>query len=158
MNAPPATDKPGSSRLGRSRFGGGTFALVVGALLVGVATTAALVAVFLALNPNAGTALAAVVFTVVCLPAASAIGWVLLVDRSTIRGATPRPEESIESHWLNSSSAGAFRDILVVTGLAAAVFAFAQIEVSAVAVCVAICIFAQLDCGIRYAITRARAS
>ena len=158
MSAPASTDKPESSRLGRSRFGGGTYTLVAGALLIGLAITAALVSIFLALNPGTGAVLAALVFVAVCLPAASAVGWVLLVDRSTVRGATPRPEESVESHWLDSSSAGAFRDILVLTGLAAAVFAFADIELSAVAVCVAICVFAQLDCGIRYAITRARAS
>lgn len=142
------------STIGRSRLGGGTGALLAGSLAIGIAITAALIASFAMVNPDADLAIATFAFAVSCLPIASAGGWALLVDRSTIRGATPRPEDSVESQWLEKSSAAAFRDVLILTGVASAVFAFADIDISAVAVCVSIWILAQLDCAVRYAITR----
>lgn len=144
--------------LGRSRFGGGTPALVAASVLVGLAITAGIVAVFFSLYPDANRVLAAAVFAALCLPTAVALGWALLVDRMTIRGATARPKDSVESHWLDKASAGAFLDVLVLTGVGSAILALTGTEISATFVCMAICIVAQLDCGVRYLLARARAA
>lgn len=45
------------------------------------------------------------------------------MDRSTLRGATPNPEESIESQWYTRAASTAFTLCIAIVGIGAAVFA-----------------------------------
>lgn len=78
------------------------------------------------------------------------LGWVLLVDRSTLSGAVERPDDSIESAWYEKAAGGAFGDILLVGGLGAAVFAFMKVEAPVSWCLSAVVLFAMLDIAARY--------
>lgn len=56
------------------------------------------------------------------LPFAIAAAWLLLVDRTTIKGAVANPEHSIEHTWLAQASSISFFITIAVTGLASAIF------------------------------------
>lgn len=58
----------------------------------------------------------------VCVaPTAIALAWTVLVDRSTLPGALPHPEHSVESTWYDQAAKDGFHLLLAGTGLGAAV-------------------------------------
>ncbi|MCR2799946.1 hypothetical protein QNO21_12510 [Microbacterium sp. zg-Y818] len=138
------------SRWGRARFGGGSATLWGTSLMIGVVVSACGGGLFVALNPDERAGLAFAVVMAGTLPAAAALGWGLLVDRSTIAGAVAKPDDSIESDWYQKAAGGAFHDVLLVGGLGAAAFSFARIEASVGVVLAAVVLFAMLDCAARY--------
>ena len=87
---------------------------------------------------------------IVVLPTAVVVGWAVLVDRSTLAGAIDKPEDSIESAWYEKAAAGAFGDILMVSGLGSAGFAFIQLEASVSWTLLAVVLLAILDFVARY--------
>ncbi|MFG6475613.1 hypothetical protein ACFXP7_04420 [Microbacterium sp. P06] len=108
------------TKWGRVKFGAGRLpamavsvplGLVLGAALGAVAVWAGIAGPIPALG---GAAFA------VCLavPAVMLI-WVLVVDRSTLEGASDQPEESIESRWYLQAAAGAQTDVILVASLGA---------------------------------------
>ncbi|KAE8127151.1 MULTISPECIES: hypothetical protein [Bifidobacterium] len=59
-----------------------------------------------------------------CLaPSAILLAWALCVDRTTIPGATPNTENSIESTWYSQSANDAFHAIIMGSGLGTAITA-----------------------------------
>ncbi|MEG9249995.1 hypothetical protein V6S67_18040 [Arthrobacter sp. Soc17.1.1.1] len=61
----------------------------------------------------------------VCLAAPSTmLVYLFVVDRSTMRGAAERPEESVEAGWYEKAAAGALTDIVLVAGVTATVLSF----------------------------------
>ncbi|MDQ0094990.1 hypothetical protein [Paeniglutamicibacter psychrophenolicus] len=54
--------------------------------------------------------------------------WALVVDRSSLRGAIHKPDESIESTWLDAAMAGAFRDTIMLTGFVLAILSITGFE------------------------------
>lgn len=138
------------SRWGRARFGGGSTTLLGASLMIGVIVSACVGGVFVALNPTERAMLVFAVVMAGTLPVAAALGWVLLVDRSTIAGAVAKPDDSIESDWYGKAASGAFHDLLLVGGLGAAAFSLAQVEAPVGLVLAAILLFAMLDVAARY--------
>ncbi|RYQ45747.1 hypothetical protein PG2000B_0013 [Bifidobacterium pseudolongum subsp. globosum] len=57
----------------------------------------------------------------VCVaPAAITLVWTVVVDRSTIPGALPHPEHSVECTWYDQAAKDSFHLLLAGTGLGAA--------------------------------------
>ncbi|MCQ1987100.1 hypothetical protein [Arthrobacter sp. zg-Y844] len=59
----------------------------------------------------------------IAMPAVALV-YVLVVDRNTLIGATERPDDSVESGWIDKAAAGSFMDLIMVLGVAATVLAF----------------------------------
>ncbi|WP_306234013.1 hypothetical protein [Agrococcus beijingensis] len=117
------------TRLGRSRWGGGAAALVLGALLIALVLAGSMGALYAWLGESGGGRLRFAVMAAVTLPIGLALGWALLVDRSSVRGAAERPEESVESAWYQQAAEGTMRDMLITLGLGAAAFSITGLQV-----------------------------
>lgn len=116
-----------SSFWGRSaRLGGGSGRLIAVSLSLGLASAFALAAGATALGraassemPEAWTWLFPVIFFCLAAPVACMAAWALLVDRSTVRGATSNPEDSIENRWYDRAAQATFHVVLPVVGVGA---------------------------------------
>ena len=105
-----------TSRFGRPKWGGTQTTLITLSLAVGLLIAAAAgVALGVFVHRDAPW-LAVAVYTLCLLPIASAASWAFMVDRSTIRGATPDPEKSIESHWYSQASENTLHAMLFAIG------------------------------------------
>lgn len=60
---------------------------------------------------------------------AIALVFALIVDRSTLQGATERTEDSIESRWYDKAASGSFTDLILVLGLTSLALAFVPRDV-----------------------------
>ncbi len=144
--------------LGRTR---GNHSVWPASLAIGIAVAGAAAALVLLLRPaDPGAGLLAVVLAVILLPQAAALGWALVVDRRTLRGAVARPEHSIESEWFQKAAAGAFFDLLAICGLAGAAFQLVPVlaPVTAGWPLVALAAIAMSDFGVRYLVASRRAN
>ncbi|MGV0361473.1 hypothetical protein ACUY2X_05165 [Corynebacterium minutissimum] len=105
-----------TSRFGRPKWGGTQTTLIALSLAVGLLIAAAAgVALGVFIHRDAPW-LAVAVYTLCLLPIAAAASWAFMVDRSTIRGATPDPENSIESHWYSQASENTLHALLFAIG------------------------------------------
>ena len=107
---------PTTTRFGRPKFGGTQTTLIVLSLVVGLLIAAAAGAAFGTFVHREAPWLAIAVYTLCLLPVASVASWAFMVDRSTIRGATPDPENSIESHWYAQASENTLHAMLFAIG------------------------------------------
>ncbi len=89
-------------------------------------------------------------------PSTLTLAWVFLVDRSTLRGALDRPEESVEGAWYNRAAQGAFSDILLIVGLCTAFLAITGIRIDVLIALIGVLLVAMGSFGIRYLIARRR--
>lgn len=139
-----------TTRWGSSRWGGGKRALWFVALGLGVliAVLSGLLAVLLGHPEN--PVLTFCIVAVAALPAGTALGWAIGVDRSSLTGAVSRPEDSVESSWYSTAAAGVFTDLLLVCGLGAALFSFTAITAPVGLCLAAVVAIAMLDFGARY--------
>ena len=64
------------------------------------------------------------------LPVSTALAWVVLVDRSTITGASKNAEENVENLWFERAAMGAFGDLMLVIGLGTGVVAIFNLTVA----------------------------
>ncbi|MGD6978664.1 hypothetical protein ACQCU5_03370 [Citricoccus zhacaiensis] len=144
------TNRTTRSVWGRARCGGSPTTLLVVALIVGVLISAGLGGLFLVLGTAENPMFAFWVVFVITLPVSAALGWAVLVDRSTLAGALDKPEDSIESAWYDKAASGAFGDILLVGGLGAGGFGLAGIEGPLTWALSALVVFAMLDIAVRY--------
>ena len=112
-------------RWGRSRFGGVPtmrIAIPVGVVL-GMAYGVGHVVVN---NPDGPLKwVAGLIYGAFMAPLVVALVAVLIVDRSTVKGAVKRPEVSIENHWYGRAATVAFHVTLVVVGIASLVATWA---------------------------------
>lgn len=138
-------------RWGRMRFGSRRFSALWVAIPVGVLVSAALAAVVVATGA-AGTqpALGAVVIVALTLPACVGFAWVAFVDRSTLRGTTEQPEQSVEARWFERASSGALTDTLLIVGLGTAILAFTRVEIPTLIALSAVLLIAMASVAVRY--------
>lgn len=105
-----------TSRFGRPKWGGTQttlIALSVAAGLVLATVAGAAIATFV---HQEAPWLAFMVYALCLLPVTTVASWAFMVDRSTIRGATPDPENSIESHWYAQASENTLHAMLFAIG------------------------------------------
>lgn len=145
---------------GRSRFGGGPATLILTSLLAGLVTSMAVATLSVWLSPTADRAplLLFIVVTLATLGPTSAGWWVAFVDRSTLRGATPRPEESVEGQWLQRALAAAFAITFAVAGLGSGVIATMHWSVPAETLLLGVCGVMALSAVGSYLVIRAQES
>lgn len=147
---------PARSFFGRTPRGTSTLPL---ALVVGLGLSSALAGLtFVVQGPSEAPYLLPLVLFCATLPISATLGWVLAVDRSTLKGATREAELSIESHWYDRAAVGAFGDILALLGLGAGAFAMipALHGVSTYLVLLVLATLAMVDVAVRYLIQRYR--
>ena len=119
------------SRFGRSKFGGSPAALIAGSIVAGLAAAFAAALILWAIaRPEDATVLFLSVFTLCLFPVAPAASWAALVVRDTIVGATPNPEESIESTWYDNAAQSTFHIILVIVGVLGVASVFTDVKLS----------------------------
>lgn len=135
---------------GRSRFGGGALGLWVPAILIGAAASGALSWAGAYLIERENPQLFFFIFLACSLPIMTVMGWAIMVDRSTIRGAARNPEGSIESIWLDRAQSRAFSDLMIAIGLTTGVSAFMDIEMQISTVGLALIILMIVDVAVRY--------
>lgn len=82
--------------------------------------------------------------------------WAIVVDRTTIRGALDKPEESIESKWMDAAMAGAFTDTITLTGLGLAAIAITGFELDALWALTGVLLVAIFSTFVRYLMAKKR--
>ena len=142
------------SRWGATRTGRRGLGLWGPALAIGVLAAGAVAWLTFAFSPSDTPALLAVVTGVTTLPVGVAAGWAVLVDRSSIAGVVERPEESVESRWLDQAAVGALFDGFAMIGLGAAAIAITGVEVAADVVLIDLWALLAVDLGVRYLVAR----
>lgn len=143
------------TRWGRTRTGGSVWPP---ALAVGLVVTAAMAGLArLGATPGHPWELPLIV-AAGALPVGVMLGWALVVDRRTVAGAVDRPEESAEGRWLDRAHEGAFRDVLVVAGLALPVLLWvpALRDVRGTTVLTVLLVGSMLDTLVRYQVIARR--
>lgn len=123
-------------------------------MAIGVLAAGVVAGLTFALSPSETPGLLAVVTGVTTLPVGAALGWAVLVDRTSITGAVERPEESVESRWLEQASFGALFDGFAMIGLGAGAIAITGVEVAADVVLIALWVLLTVDVGVRYLVAR----
>ncbi len=144
------TEQGTKARWGRSRFGGSQATLISVSLLAGAVLSLGAGLLFATLNFPGNFVLATLIMAAGLLPVLSAGCWALLLDRSTLRGATKNPEISVESQWYDKAAVGVFQDILLVCGLGAAVLSFIEVQGSIGLILAAVVGLAMADFAVRY--------
>ena len=139
---------------GATRSGRTGFALWGPAALIGVAIAGAIGVVVALVTPAPQPVLLGVLTGVMGLPIAVALGWALLVDRASLKGAVDKPEDSVESDWLRRAAEGALFDGLAMIGLGAGVIAVTRIDVPADLVLMAVWLVLVVDLGVRYLVLK----
>ena len=91
----------------------------------------------------------------IALPA-MALAYALVVDRNTLAGAAERPDESVESGWLDKAASGSFTDLVLVRGVMATVLAFIprDFPVDLKLTLPAVLLLAFASFGVRYLVLR----
>lgn len=135
----------------KGRRGVGLWGSAVG---IGVVVSAVMAGLALMVSSSPEPGLLAVVTAAVVLPVGVALGWGIMVDRSSISGAVDRPEESVESRWWDQAASGALMDGFAMIGLGAGAIALTGVEVAADTVLMALWVLLSVDVGIRYLVAR----
>ncbi|MCQ1946762.1 hypothetical protein [Arthrobacter sp. zg-Y1116] len=96
-----------------------------------------------------------VFFACIAMPAVALV-YLLVVDRNTLIGATERPDDSVESGWIDKAAAGSFMDLILVLGVAATVLAFIprELVIDLKLVLPAVIALGFASFGIRYLVLR----
>ena len=143
-----------TTRFGRAKFGGSPRTLL--ALVVTCGICFALLTGWIAAQttdterPFLVTALVAI-----CVfPVASTGAWVVVVDRTTITGATRNPEQSIESSWYSGAATDSFHAALFAVGLLGFTSLFWQYALAISTVAIALGLFLMSVFCISYNVRR----
>ena len=143
----------GSTRSGRSPW--------PGAIGIGVAVAAVLGLTVWAFASGTSGVVYGIVLAAASFMPGLALGWILVVDRRTVKGAVRNPEESIEAQWYDRATRGTFHDLLVVMGLTAMALSVVpqwRDELTASDALLACMVFAAADVSARYLLTKRRES
>jgi Co/Zn/Cd efflux system component len=141
---------------GATRSGRRGLALWGPALLIGFAVAGALGALTRFVTPASSPELLGLVVGATALPLGTALGWVLLVDRTSLRGVVDRPEDSVESQWLDRAATGALFDGLAMIGLAAGALAITRVTLPTDLTLIGVWVLIVLDVAVRYLALRRR--
>lgn len=144
------TDFAQRTRWGRTRWGGSTALLLSTSTAVGLVIASGVGGLFAWLGGLEQPLLGFTVLTITTLPVATTLSWALIVDRATVTGMTRSPEHSIESTWYEKAASGAFGDVLVITALGSAGFAFLRVEAPVTWILFAMAVLTILDFAARY--------
>lgn len=148
---------PARSRWGRVRFGRGRASALAPAIPLGIGLAAVIAAVAAAIGFTPTSPwLGAGVLTFTLAGPMIGLAWALCVDRSTLRGATERPEESIESIWYDRATRGAFHDVLMLSGLGLAALMLTGTQVEGTLVLLGVLAVCLVSTVTRYVIHRQR--
>ena len=139
-----------TTRFGRPKFGGTQTKLITLSVAAGAAIAAAAGAIMAAFIHDDSPWLAFAVYSLCLLPVATAASWGFMVDRSTIRGATPDPENSIESHWYSQASENTLHTMLFGIGGLGVVSSFWEFQVSGTMLTIILGVFVTGTFGISY--------
>lgn len=149
--------EPERSKWGRVRFGGGRPPAMAAAIPIGIVLALGLGLLFSQFQtPPLPPLIMVGIFAFLTLPACVLLPWAVVVDRTTLRGALKRPEDSVESRWYDTAAQGAFHDTITVTGLALAMLAVTDTRIDAVFALSGVIAIAALSTSIRYLVARAR--
>ncbi|WP_430592098.1 hypothetical protein [Humidisolicoccus flavus] len=145
------------SRWGRVKFGERRVSAMAAALPIG-AVLAVIVGFIAVASGTAGPhpLLGGTVFALVTVWPLAGLAWALMVDRSTLQGATDRPEESVENAWYENAASSAFTDTITIVGLSLAVLAIGGIALDARIALAGVIGVAALSFAVRFLIKRAR--
>lgn len=149
--------EPVKTRFGRTK-GGSWAALFLGSLAVGLALAGVVAAVVMTTIGAERPGVYGAVFASFVFPVGVALGWVLLVDRSSLTGALARPQDSVEDRWLNQAMAGAFLDLIAVAGVLAAILTITGTVWNAAPVVATLILLGFADVGVRYWLGQRRES
>lgn len=139
-----------TTRFGRPKFGGTQTKLITLSVASGVGLAAAAGAIMAAFVHDDSPLLAFTVYALCLLPVATAASWLFMVDRDTIRGATPDPENSIESHWYSQASENTLHAFLIAIGALGIVSSFWEFQVSGTLLTIILGVFVTGTFGISY--------
>ena len=139
-----------TTRFGRPKFGGTQTKLITLSVAAGVGLAAAAGAIVAAFVHDNSPLLAFTVYALCLLPVATTASWLFMVDRSTIRGATPDPENSIESHWYSQASENTLHVMLFGIGGLGVVSSFWDFQVSGSLLTIILGVFVTGTFGISY--------
>lgn len=145
------------TKWGYAKFGTGRVPAAAIAVPCGLALGAAggLLSVLLGItDPNPALGFW-VFFACIAMPAVALV-YLLVVDRNTLIGATERPDDSVESGWIDKAAAGSFMDLILVLGVAATVLAFIprELVIDLKLVLPAVIALGFASFGIRYLVLR----
>ncbi|MBE7370396.1 hypothetical protein [Dermacoccus barathri] len=143
----------GTTRSGRSPW--------PGAIGIGVAVAVVLGLAAWAFASGTNGVVYGIVLAAASFMPGLALGWILVVDRRTVKGAVRNPEESIEAQWYDRATRGTFHDLLVVMGLTAMALSVVpqwRDGLTASDALVACMVFAAADVSARYLLTKRRES
>ncbi|GAA2025884.1 hypothetical protein GCM10009720_01920 [Yaniella flava] len=143
---------------GRTRFASGRFPALALAIPLGLVLAVGAGAITLWAGVARGelALLIAAVFAVIMAPGLAGLVWALVVDRSTIKGAIDKPEESVESKWLNSAMSGALSDTVTVTGLGLATIAITGFDFDVLWALTGVLLIAIFSTFVRYVMAMKR--
>ena len=139
-----------TTRFGRPKFGGSQAKLITLSVAAGATLAAAAGAIVAAFVHEDSPWLAFAVYSLCLLPVAISASWLFMVDRSTIRGATPDPENSIESHWYSQASENTLHAILIAIGALGIASSFWEFQVSGTTLTIILGTFVAGTFGISY--------
>jgi Ca2+/Na+ antiporter len=148
----------GRTRWRRTKFARGRFTAMGVAIPAGLVLAAAFGSITLLTGVASGdrAALFAVIMAAATASGFVALIWALVVDRTTLRGALDKPEESIESTWLDAAQAGALRDTVLLTGLTLMVLAVTRVQLDTVWTLVGVILLAGFSVVVRYLVAKRR--
>ncbi|MCZ9306469.1 hypothetical protein L8V01_03085 [Corynebacterium sp. c8Ua_181] len=139
-----------TTRFGRPKFGGTQTKLITLSVAAGADIAAAAGALMAAFVHDDSPWLAFAVYSLCLLPVAISASWLFMVDRSTIRGATPDPENSIEAHWYSQASENTLHAILIATGALGIASSIWEFQVSGTMLTIILGVFVSCTFGISY--------
>lgn len=139
-----------TTRFGRPKFGGTQTKLITLSVAAGAGLAAAAGAIVAAFVHDDSPLLAFAVYALCLFPVATAASWLFMVDRDTIRGATPDPENSIESHWYSQASENTLHAMLYGIGCLGVVSTFWEFQVSGTLLTIILGVFINVTFGISY--------
>lgn len=148
------------SAWGRMRSGGNTRTLLLLSFGGGLAAALGVAALVAAAGPEERFLAALLAFGFSFWLPFSALFWVLLVDRGTMRDAPRNVEDSVEYRWSERASAGVFRDMLVLLGAGAAVLSVLEVAIDLTLrwplhlVLAGLVVLAMVDFGIRMQLSK----
>lgn len=148
------------SAWGRMRSGGNSRTLLLLSFGGGLAAALGVAALVAAAGPQERFLATLLAFGFSFWLPFSALLWVLLVDRGTMRDVPRNVEDSVEYRWSERASAGVFRDMLVLLGAGAAVLSVLEVAIDLTLrwplhlVLAGLVVLAMVDFGIRMQLSK----
>ena len=154
MSVEPGTDN--RTRWGRIRFAGGRLPAMALAIPVGLLLAAGVGAITLWTGVAEGEHALPVAGVFALVMSWGLVGLVWALVGSSLRGAIDKPDESIESTWLDAAMAGAFRDTIMLTGLVLAILSIAGFELDVLWALIGVIVVGFFSTFVRYFMAKKR--